>query len=99
MTMHADTAGWTGRKLYVVAVLPPDYVDAPVKFLDREEKSGPRVAACVHSDSWSAVRSAADVFASTHVGGAVCVYQLTDNTAGVMGDLLEVARLEWTVGA
>jgi hypothetical protein len=99
--MSLSTRPLTGPTppLYVVALYPPDGIDAPVTFLNWRQDPGPRVAAYVTGEIDQAVEWAARALHGLHRPGAVCVYQIADNTAGVMGALAEVVKMSWTVTA
>lgn len=84
--------------LYVVAMpaggtLPVAPDNPHTWFLDWNGQVGPRVAGDLEQATVNAARALSDRHAPNWVG----VYQLTDNTAGVMGPLLEVVRLSRVV--
>lgn len=89
------------RPLYVVAMNPgPDeQASGATFFLDWRELPGPRMDARVVDEEREAARMAAEALASEYQPRTTVVYQLTDNTAGVMGSLLEVMRFTREVGA
>lgn len=68
-------------------------------FLNAREQPGHRVAALVTPDRDDAAMMAARTLIGNYHPDTVSVYQLTDNTAGVMGALLEVMRFTRVVPA